>query len=368
MLVARKSHRHGHAALAIQDKRSLNHGRVALLRDRFVRSRMTFNTRLYSQCTASSVAAVIRAVWETARRICPAQAGRRPKGRASGNERVNDRRLKRWNELIRIRMRSNNPLPTVSALTESPVRADDSSPGSASLRAQPWVKTPKNPTANSEAARSAKFICGHPIRPIRPIAPHHPSTHPHPKSTLAHPKSTVDLGCEPLIKVENSLSPALYKPLIRPENKGIQSISNRHKPKNFITRSLRKVASGCYPLKSKNLIHRDFSVQGHSKPFKGFCMHHFLFLCANIEISVRRTHSPGGHYCILRNSTQTYANLRNTLPPAIWRIPFRHGTLHMGWGLPRRSPAHAGRRRVAATQSPPLYAFLPSTFLPKLCR
>ena len=30
----------------------------------------------------------IRAVWETARRICPAKAGRRPQGRASGRERV----------------------------------------------------------------------------------------------------------------------------------------------------------------------------------------------------------------------------------------------------------------------------------------
>jgi hypothetical protein len=78
----------------------------------------------------------------------------------------------------------------------------------------------QNSAANSEVARSAKFIC------IRPIPPH-------PKSTLAHPKSTVDLEYEPLIKVENDLSPAFHKPKIRPENKGIQSKSNRHKPKNY---------------------------------------------------------------------------------------------------------------------------------------
>src|ERR1700727_2863983 len=43
--------------------------------------------------------------------------------------------------------------------------------------------------------------------------------------------------CEPLIKVENGprtpLSPTCYKPLIRPENKGIKPKSNRHRPKKF---------------------------------------------------------------------------------------------------------------------------------------
>src|ERR1700744_4190248 len=57
------------------------------------------------------------------------------------------------------------------------------------------------------------------------------------KSALAHPKSTVDLGCEPLIKVENGListpPQTSYKPIIRPENKGIKPKSNRHKPKKF---------------------------------------------------------------------------------------------------------------------------------------
>jgi hypothetical protein len=59
-----------------------------------------------------------------------------------------------------------------------------------------------------------------------------------PQSTLPHPKSTVDLGCEGLIKVENGLvqtsPPTCHRPKIRPENKGIKPITNRHKPKNFI--------------------------------------------------------------------------------------------------------------------------------------
>ncbi len=116
-------------------------------------------------------------------------------------------------------------LPTWSALTESPERADDSSPGSASLRAQPWVKSHKNPSANSEAARSAKLISGHPIRPIRPIRPIPHTTH----QTLLPLK-------QPFFKVENDLSLAFHKPKIRPENKGIKPKSNRHKPNFFTTR------------------------------------------------------------------------------------------------------------------------------------
>jgi len=68
----------------------------------------------------------------------------------------------------------------------------------------------------------------YPIRPISRIRPIPP-----------HPKSTVELGHEPLIRVENGLrppfSPACYRPLIRPENKGIKPKSSRHKPKFFIT-------------------------------------------------------------------------------------------------------------------------------------
>ncbi len=64
----------------------------------------------------------------------------------------------------------------------------------------------------------------YPIRPLSRIRP------------IPHPKSTVDLGHEPLMRVENGLrtplSPTAYKPIIRPENKGIKPKSNRHKPKN----------------------------------------------------------------------------------------------------------------------------------------
>ena len=83
--------------------------------------------------------------------------------------------------ILSLGKRETKSLPTRSALTESPERAADSSPGSASLRAQPWVKPYKNPAADSEAARSAKFICGSPIRPIsriRPILPHRPISSP----------------------------------------------------------------------------------------------------------------------------------------------------------------------------------------------
>jgi hypothetical protein len=114
-------------------------------------------------------------------------------------------------------VRASYSLPTLSALTKSPVRATDSSPGSASLRAQPWVKSYIIPAADCEAARSAKLICGSPIRPIGPIRP----IPPHPKSI-------------PLIQVDTNLSPTLYKPKIRPENKGIKPKSNRHRPKNSI--------------------------------------------------------------------------------------------------------------------------------------
>ena len=118
------------------------------------------------------------------------------------------------------------------AQTENPNGVQSFSPGLPRVAAATLGYISQNPTANFEAARSAKFICGYPIGLIRPIPPHHPSTHP-------HPKSTVDLEFEPLIRVENGLLPPLpptcYRPIIRPENKGIKPKSNRHKPKNFIS-------------------------------------------------------------------------------------------------------------------------------------
>ena len=51
----------------------------------------------------------------------------------------------------------------------------------------------------------------------------------------SHPKSTFGSICERLIRVENELLPTSHRPKIRPENKGIKPITNRHKPKKFIS-------------------------------------------------------------------------------------------------------------------------------------
>ena len=121
------------------------------------------------------------------------------------------------------------------ALTENPNEVQSFSPGLPREAVATLGGTLQNLTADLEAARSAKFICGYLINPIRPIPLHYPPTNLHPKSTFAYSKSTVNLGCEPLIKVENGLRPPLpptrHKPIIRPENKGIKPKSNRHKPK-----------------------------------------------------------------------------------------------------------------------------------------
>jgi hypothetical protein len=94
---------------------------------------------------------------------------------------------------------------------------------------------PGNRLAAWRPGGSPESIVGYLIRPINRIH----SIPSHPKSTLARPKSTVDLVRQPLIKVENSLisplSPTHYRPIIRPENKGIKAKSNRHGPKKFIT-------------------------------------------------------------------------------------------------------------------------------------
>ncbi len=60
-------------------------------------------------------------------------------------------------------------------------------------------------------------------------------TNPHPKSTLAYPKSTVDLGLQPLIRVENGLIPTPSLADIRPENKGIRPNTNRYGLKLSVT-------------------------------------------------------------------------------------------------------------------------------------
>ncbi len=100
---------------------------------------------------------------------------------------------------------------------------------------------------------------------------------PHPQ-TNPHPKSTVDLGCEPLIRVENGLrsppSRICYRPISGPkirESNRIQAVTDR---KNFITDHC-LVAATQWPL--TQLHHQSLFIvifyfkgfQSYSKHFKG---------------------------------------------------------------------------------------------------
>jgi hypothetical protein len=101
-----------------------------------------------------------------------------------------------------------------------------------------------------------------------------------PESTIGYPIRPISLirpippgqECESLIQIENGLRLALsqtcYRPIIRPKNKEIKPNTNPHKPKKFTTRSLRKVARGCYPPKSENLIYPNFSNLALLSPVK----------------------------------------------------------------------------------------------------
>ena len=182
MLVAYKGHCNGRDALAVQRKRSLNHGRVALPRDRIVRSSTTFSTHKYFQCAANRHGVFV-----------------------------------------------------------SP----------AGCRMLAGGTTPCNRPVFSHPGGSLESVVGHPLRPISRIRP-----------ISSRPKSIVDLSGELLIRVDNSLSPTHHKPIIRPENKGIKPKSNRHKAKNFITCSLHKVASECYPLYHQSLFIPNFRFKG----------------------------------------------------------------------------------------------------------
>ena len=79
-----------------------------------------------------------------------------------------------------------------------------------------WLSFSKLPGRTKRKIQGlSESTVGYPISPIRPIPPHH-------------------LIYEPLIKVATSLSPTRYQPIIRPENRGIKPITNRHRPKIFI--------------------------------------------------------------------------------------------------------------------------------------
>ncbi len=106
-----------------------------------------------------------------------------------------------------------------------------------------------------------------PIRPIRLILRQHSPTISHPKSTLAHPKSTVDLGFEPLIKVENGLRSPLsqtsYRPISGPKIKE----SNQNQ-----TAAHQKIYSA-YPVSGQNSPHFSPSYSNLFHPLPTYSTH-----------------------------------------------------------------------------------------------
>src|SRR3984957_2417007 len=189
------------------------------------------------QQSMSSVAAVydrrperrgIRAVGEVAGRICPVQAGRRPQGQASGRERVNAG--------VRASYFLAKPLIENHNVVQScrpGLAAQRPTPGKLPHKIQPLISRDCGPreaririTANSPTIQNSTLK-------IQNWFPH-PQTNPRLASTFSHPKSTVDLGCEPLIRVENGLrsplSPTCYRPISGPkirESNRIQAVTDR---------------------------------------------------------------------------------------------------------------------------------------------
>jgi hypothetical protein len=261
------------------------------------------------QQSMSSVAAVydrrleragIRAAGEVARRIRPAQAGRRPQGRASYSSAKP--LIKDHNVVL-----SFSPRLAVQRHT----------PGKLSHKIQPPISRDCGlREARIKIAATFPKIQNSKLN-IQHCFPH-PPTNPHSKSTLAHPKSTIDLGCERLIRVENGprspLSPTCYRPISGPkirESNQNQTVTGRkiyrwslcralsvgasYHPL-FSTLVLHPFASHCQPMPSyanhplppclfppggiKNPYHRNFSVQSYSKQFKaiqGFLDTFFYF-------------------------------------------------------------------------------------------
>jgi hypothetical protein len=116
-------------------------------------------------------------------------------------------------------------------LTENPNGVPSFSPGLAAQRPTPGI-VPQKTNSIPKGSRGPKpERVKHLLTPGFNVSMRHPQTNP-------HPKSTVDLGCEGLIWGKNGLrphfSPTCYRPIIRPENKGIKPNSDRYKPKNFI--------------------------------------------------------------------------------------------------------------------------------------
>jgi hypothetical protein len=190
-------------------------------------------------------------------------------------------------------------------------------PGKLSHKIQPLIPKPREARIRT-AANSPKIQ--HSTLKIQHCFPH-PQTNP-------HPKSTVDLGCEGLIRVENGLrSPLLptgYRPISGPKIKESNQNQTATHQKIYSASPLIPASRSkcllpfpstaneefqvkirpifrylilpystlCQPIlpildplafyraQSRILIHRDFSVQGHSKQFKaiqGFLETFFYF-------------------------------------------------------------------------------------------
>jgi hypothetical protein len=106
-----------------------------------------------------------------------------------------------------------NPNEVQSTLHSIATEDGSFSPGLAREAVATPGNVPQSSAADPEAARSANQKLRNIIEAIlgrdRPLSMPRPPTNPHLKSTLPNPKSTVDLGCEPLIRVENTSLPSI---------------------------------------------------------------------------------------------------------------------------------------------------------------
>ncbi len=139
-------------------------------------------------------------------------SGTKAAGRARGRERVNAG-MRASCSPAKPLIQNHNGVPSFSP----GLAAQRPTPGNRSPKIQPLISRECGPReARIRTAVNSPKIQNSTLK-IQHYFPH-PQTNPHPKSTLAHPKSTVDLGCEPLIRVENGLRPPLSPTSYRPKS------------------------------------------------------------------------------------------------------------------------------------------------------
>ncbi len=139
--------------------------------------------------------------------------------------------------------------------------------------------TPGNRPVALRPEGALENTLGCPIRrisPIRPILFHHPPA-------SSYPKSTVDLGCEPLIKVENGLrsplSPTCYRPISGPkirESNQNQTVTNR----KILSRvaAPMPVPKDCCGVRSCRLdVFKHQTLEAHSRLFKPITVYSSIF-------------------------------------------------------------------------------------------